>query len=214
MRSFLAAAVLLALVVTGTAVASHGDAKRKLTPADQARAKAMLLRKADLPPAFQAKPRTPDTTHFYCKALDESDLTLSGDAESRVFDAQVLFAQSAAQVYRTLANAKASWRRSTSTDGIRCLRTLIAREYQKAGVQLRSFRPIAFPKVSAGRTLAYRLTLASQGVPAYLDFIGIEHGRAHVNLGLGSALQPFPKVEAVKLARLLAKRMATAMRGA
>jgi hypothetical protein len=214
MRRFLGAAVVLALVVTGTALANHGDAQRKLTPPDQTRARAMLLRKADLPPAFQARPRTPDTTHVYCKALDESDLTLSGDAESKQFDAQVLFAQSASQVYRTLADAKTSWRRSTSPAGIRCIRTLIAREYAKAGLQVRSFRSISFPKVSTGRTLAYRLAFVSQGVPVYLDFIGIEHGRAHVNLGLGSALQPFPKVEAVKLARLLAKRMATAMRGA
>ena len=216
MTRLLTAAVLLALVVSGAALAAagdHGEAQKRIVKADQARAKAMLLRRTDLPAGFKATRPAPDSGHYYCKALDESDLTITGEAESQDFDAQLVFASSGAMLYETLADAEASWRRSTSTAGVACARNLLTREFRKQGLVVRAVRKIAFPKVSPGRTLAYRLEVRAHDVPVLFDVIGLEHGRAHVNLLVGSALQPFPKPEAVRLARLLAGRTARAMRG-
>ena len=74
MRRVLVLALLLGLVVTGAALAGRGDPQKRIVPADQARAKAMLLRKSDSAVPYRVT-RLPDTGDFYCKALDESDLT-------------------------------------------------------------------------------------------------------------------------------------------
>jgi hypothetical protein len=215
----LAAAVLLALVSSGSALAAlsdHGDPQKKITRADQARAKAMLLRRVDLPPVFKATRGLPDSTHSTCKASDESDLTMTGNAESKEFNAQIVFAQSSSRVYETLADARESWRRNSSPAGERCARTLTTREYKKQGLTMRSLKRTPFPNVAPapGRTLAYRLTMRGQGLDVYLDFVVLEHGRAQSFLAVGGVTAPWPRAETVRLARLLAGRMKTAMRGA
>ena len=55
---------------------------------------------------------------------------------------------------------------------------------------------------------------AAQGVDVYIDFVILQHSRAHVGLAAGAALTTYPKAETVRLARLLAGRMTKAMRGA
>jgi hypothetical protein len=215
----LAAAVLLGLVVSGTALAARGDPQRQITTADQARAKAMLLVRPDLPPAFKAKragsgsTTGPGGSDVYCKALDESDLTLTGEASSKEFDAQIAFVSSTAQVYETIADASSSWRRGTSAAGWRCLRQVFTQEFKGPGTRMKSVKRLAFPKV-AQRTFAFRIVAAAQGVDVYMDFVVLQHSRAHVGLAVGAALTAFPKAEAVRLARLLAGRLAKAMRGA
>ncbi len=84
---WLAAALLvLALVLSGVSLGARGDPKKRITPADQARARAMLLRKSDFSLAFRAGPASTGAD-FYCAALDESDLTVTGQAESPSFRA-------------------------------------------------------------------------------------------------------------------------------
>jgi len=111
LRRLLACFLLLALVLvlSATALADRGDPKRKITKVDQARAQAMLLRKADFPLDFRASPPPADVDDFYCKALDESDLTLHGEAESSEFERGLQFVSSLAQVYATVANASTAW---------------------------------------------------------------------------------------------------------
>lgn len=210
----LAAAVLLALVVAGTALGARGDPQRQINRADQARAKAMLLKKADLPPGFKASAPDPGSdTDAYCKALDESDLTLTGEANSPQFEKPPFLVSSTSQVYETAADASASWRRGTSAAGFRCLRRVFAQEFAKQGGTLRSFKQIAFPRVGQ-RSVAFRIEVRSQGVPVFFELIVMQHRRAHVGLGLLSALAPIPRSEQVRIARVLAGRAATALRGA
>jgi hypothetical protein len=205
-------AVLLALVAAGTAVAGRGDPQKRIVAADQARAKAMLLRKTDLGPGFKATRAGGGETDFYCKALDESDLTLAGEAESPDFQRGVAFASSLAQVYRTVAESNVSWGRGTIAAGERCARDGFRKGLPEDGVDLLSFERMAFPKL-AQRSVAYRLVATTQGVKVYLDAVMFKHGRAQAGLVLGSALQPVPKGDEVRLARVVAARMAAAMRG-
>ncbi len=78
-RRLLAVSLLASLVVAGTASATHQDPQKKLTKADNARARAMLLKRTDLAPGFQAQPSSGEDPHIDCPAsVSESDLTLTG----------------------------------------------------------------------------------------------------------------------------------------
>jgi len=219
-RHGLLVVTLLALALVagaGEALATHGDPEKKLTPADNGRAKAMLLRKSDLGPDFKASKDNSEDPDLYCKALDESDLTLTGDAESPEFERTVVFVSSYAQVYGSVADANASWKRGTSAAGERCARDVLRREFAKDGITLVSMRRVAFPRV-VERTVAYRvqLTAKAQGttVKLVMDVVVLMHSRAHAGLFFGSGFVPVPRAAELQLARVVASRMTTAMRGA
>jgi len=217
MRIPLTLAVVLALSLgVGTAGAEHGDPRKQISRADQARARSMLLQRADLTAGFKATRSSSNEPHLYCKALDESDLTVTGDAESPDFERGVVFISSAASVYRSTADANASWQRGTSAAGERCSRDLLRREFAKDGIKLVSMRRVAFPRVSS-QTAAYRIVLSTEvqgtAVPVVLDLVVLMHSRAQVALFFGSGFVAVPRADEVRLARLTAKRLATAMRG-
>lgn len=205
----------LALASAGAALAGHLDPQDRIRAADQARAKAMLLRQADLA-GFQRQPVPGADPHVTCAALDESDLTVTGDAESPNWAVSVVFATSAATVYATARDAATSWRRGTSAAGIRCLRAELAKEFVRQGARVVSLRPLSFPSL-AQRSSAYRLTLAAtaqgQTVRVFVDFVLLAQGRALAGLVLGSALVPPDRELEIRLARTIAGRMARTMRG-
>lgn len=211
-RRLLACLLLLALVASGTALADRGDPQRKITKADQARAKAMLLQRSDFPAAFKATSPGPDVEDSYCKALDESDLTLSGDAESKEFEGGLFFISSLAQVYATAADSNVSWRRGTSAAGMKCAGDIFRRDAARNRATLESFRKLAFPRL-AEQSIAFRIVLSSEGIRIVVDAVVMKHGRAQAAVVLGSGLAPMPKAEEVRYARIVAGRMARAMRG-
>jgi len=214
MRSLLALGSIVTLVASSTALASHLDPQKKMTAADQARVRAMLFKKADFGPGVRTQPNAA-ASHVTCRGLDQSDLTLTGEAESPTFIRGVSVFSSLAQVYRTLKESKEGWRRSTGA-AAKCLEDVLRREYAKQGLSLQSFRKRAFPRVGQG-TVAFRAVLSgeSQGLTVLftLDVVGLLYSRAQVALVFGS-LSPPTKAEEVRLARLVAGRMAKAMRGA
>lgn len=213
MRRALSLALVLALVATGAALAARGDPQKKITPADQARARAMLLRKADLGIAFRVAPALPQSSDVYCKALDESDLTLTGEAESPTFQGGVETVSSLSRVFESLRDSNASWRRGTSAAGEKCVRVELAKVFSSQGGRVESFGRIQFPRI-AERTSAYRLVVEARGLRAFLDVVGLKQNRAQAGLLFVSALTPMPKDEEVRLARIVAGRMVKAMRGA
>jgi hypothetical protein len=205
--------VVLALALTGSAYADHLEPEKRIRAADQARARAMLLRQSDLP-GFQQQPSSGADPHLTCAALDESDLTVTGDAEAPTWGLSVVFATSSSTVYATQADAAKSWRRGTSSSGMRCLRQELGREFARQGARVVSVRRVAFPAL-AQRSAAYRLTLAGtaqgQTFNAFVDFLVLMEGRALAGLVLGSALVPPDRAADVRLGRTLAGRMAKAM---
>jgi hypothetical protein len=194
MRRLLLVLLAVALVGAGTALAGRGDPQKRVVPADQARAKAMLLRASDFEIGFRATPNPSGPTDFYCKALDESDLTLTGEAQSATFVGGVQSFTSVSRVYESRADSAASWRRGTSAAGIRCIRSQFLHLFAAQGGQLESFRRIPFPRL-AERSAAYRLAVVAQA-----------------SLLMVSALAPAPREEALRLSRLMARRMKSAMR--
>ncbi len=212
-RRLLVLALLLALVGAGAALAARGDPQKKINPADQARAKAMLLRQSDFGPGFGAQPAGGDYD-YYCKALDESDLTLTGEAESPTFTAGGLQGVgSASQVYATVANANTSWRRGTSPAGVACAAAAYRSLSRGGGARFVSYRKVAFPAV-APRTVAYRWVTSANGVRIYADLVFMMRSRAQAAVYFVSPVGPIEKAEEAELARIVAGRMAKAMRGA
>ena len=212
----LAVVVAIALTVSTAALAVRGEPQKELTPGDNARARSILLKKSDLGPGFKPTPQSAAEVDFYCKALDEADLTLTGEAESPNFERGIVFVSSSAQVYGSRADASTSWRRGTTAAGERCARDVLRREFAKEGIRLESYRRVAFPNV-AQRSVAYRVHLSarSQGVTVRLvmDFIALMHSRAHAAVFFGG-LSPVHPSEQLPLVELVAQRMASAMRGA
>ena len=208
-------ALVLTLALTGSALADHLDPEKRIRAADQARAKAMLLRPSDLP-GFQRQPSQSRDPHLTCRALDESDLTVTGDAESSTWAASVVFVTSSATVYATSSDAATSWRRGSSAAGLRCLREELGRAFASQGARISALRRIRFPAL-ANRSAAYRLTLTgeSQGqtLTLFIDFVVIRQGRALAGLVVGTGFVRPDRASEIRLARVLASRAAKAMRG-
>ena len=196
----------------GAALAARGDPQKRITPADQARAKSMLLRKSDFSPAFAAGPASGGASDFYCAALDESDLTLTGEAESPSFAGGFEFLASTAYVYKSRADSDASWKRGTSAAGQKCIREGLRREVQGTSVRLVSFRKIPFPRFGQ-RSVLYRAVAEREGIRVYVDLVALQQSRAQVAIVYGAGLTPPPAAEERRLAKVTAARMAKAMRG-
>ena len=213
MRRVILVLLALGLLGVGTALAGRGDPQKRIVPADQLRAKAMLVRAADLP-GYQAQPGGADSD-FYCKALDESDLTLTGEAKGQQFSQAVALVGSGARVYESRRDADVSWRRGTGAAGVRCAATLVRSEYAKQGVTFVSLQRMAFPRL-AERTAALRARLTVTGpqgdVPLILDLLALKQSRAQATIVVGSALVPPDRSQEVRLARLVARRKKAAMR--
>ena len=121
----------------GRRLGARGDPKKRITPADQARAKAMLLRKSDFSVAFIAGPASKGAD-FYCAALDESDLTVTGQAESPSFSAGSS-SQPPLPTSTRRGQTRTRRRRGTSAAGQQCLRRGLQNEIQGTSVRLVSF---------------------------------------------------------------------------
>jgi hypothetical protein len=210
-RRVVCLSLVLALVAAGAALAGRGDPKERLTPADQARARAMLLRAADFNPAFVARANTSGSGDFYCSALDESDLTVTGRGDSPSFTAGTEYVTSTASVYATLSDANASWKRGTSRSGEQCLRIGLRRELQGTAVRLASFRRMSFPPRGT-RSVAYRAVATVQGVRVFVDVVAMQVSRGQAGVVYVSALTPAPSDELRRLTALVATRAEKAMR--
>jgi len=213
MRTAVALGLVLTLAVASAALAARGDPQRAISAVDQARAKSMLLRPADFSAAFKAHPAASGGGDFYCSAIDESDLTLTGDAKSPNFTATTEYATSTAYVYKSGSDSNVSWKRGTSTAGEACLRTGLRRELQGTAVRLVSFARIAFPS-RGQRSVAYRAIATQQGLRVYLDLVAMQVSRAQTAVIYVSVLSPPPQGELRRLSGLVAKRAERAMRAA
>ena len=209
--------MLASLVVSASALATHQNPQKRLTKADNVRARAMLVTRADLPTGFRPQLSAGPDPHVECSAsVSESDLTITGDAEGPQLALGVVFVSSAARIYTSAADASASWRRSTSAAGTKCATRILRREFAKQAVRLVSLRKLSFPRVSE-RSVAYRVELSamtSQGtVPVYVDIVALLRSRGQATVIVGSALVPPQRTEELRLARIVTRRMASALRG-
>jgi hypothetical protein len=217
--------IVAALALVGPALAADGQPRKALTKKDQATARSIVLKRGDLGTGFVPQKRSDDDglpKGARCEALDESDLTVTGDADSPDFrlanGPAFVTVGSTAQVYRTLREANASWNRGTSAETARCLADIVrlsAPSGQKITVV--SSKRVPFPEV-APKATAFRLVLTiaigDQRVRAYVDAIVLQHGRVQSGLLFTSVGAPVGKSDQVALASVVAKRLAKASRPA
>ena len=220
-RAFVAAAALL---LAAPAMAADGEPRQVLTDKDQKVARSIVLKRADLGAGFTAQKRPADDPlpkGARCDALDEGDLTVSGDANSPDFrlagPGVFVTVGSSAHVYRTLREANSSWTRGTTRQTLTCLGDIVrlsAAPSQK--LKIVSSAQLAFPKL-APRTSAYRVVItiaagSGQRVRAYVDAIVLQRGRIQSVLLVTSLGRPVAETEQRALAGVLAERMARATR--
>ena len=214
--------VVLGLVVSGAAAAADGEPRKVLTEQGQATATSIVLKRVDLPATFsmQRRPDEPLPKGVRCDALDESDLTVSGDAQSPDFALTgpgiYVTIGSSAQVYRSLREAALSWTRGNAAQTTRCFADIVRLSApREQNMKIVSSKRLSFPKV-APRTIAFRvvaeLTLpGNRRVRAYVDAVVLQHGRIQSGLVFTSLGRPLGRAEELGLASLLALRMAKAV---
>jgi len=222
-RLLLVVALTAALVAPASALAGDGQPKKALTKTGQATARSVVLKRGDLGSGFASITRSKDDRNLpkgaRCGPLDETDLTVTGDAASpdfRLAQAPVFVTVgSTAQVYRTLREANTSWNRGSTRQTTTCLGDIIrlsAGPGQKITVV--SAKKIPFPSV-APKTAAYRLVVnvtigANQRVRAYVDAVILQHGRIQSGLLFTSFGSPVGDPDRIALAKVVAGRMARA----
>jgi hypothetical protein len=222
MPRVLVALVFLCIAIPAIALAADTDPQKRITRADQAKARSVLLKRTDFVAGWKLQPPTPDSD-LTCPGFnpDESDLTLSGEGEADFKHPQGFpVVYSSSEVWATKADALASWTRSTKPAVARCMAYFMKMGAEDEGGKLTvvSQGTIAFPKV-APRTVAYRvvarMTIAEAGhepvtIPLTLHLIGLGNGRGDVGLmamGIGAGV---PVADLRFFAKLTAARLAAA----
>jgi hypothetical protein len=208
MRAGLVLAVLVLLTAT-VALGARGAPQKRIVPADQARAKAMLVRLTDLGRGFAARNPVTRRSGGSCEGIDASRLTLTGEARAPVFATSTEFVSANAYVYASVDDSRSAWTLYTSSAGRRCTRVgLLA-----AGGRLERFGTMSLP-ASAGQSFAIRATLSAHGYRSHFVIVALRHGRGHTGFVHESVVAPPSTAAVVRLASRLSGRMAKAMRGA
>ncbi len=131
-------AVVAALALAAVAEAALTESYQyKRTAQDDAKAGAMVLQRSDLPPALKSlkggrvKPdETPETSKDRCGSGDlpkESDLVVTGDAESHFFNG-VGDIDTQVTLFKTSSMATVDWNRQIPTFTPSCIRQVMANE--------------------------------------------------------------------------------------
>jgi hypothetical protein len=212
-----ALAVLVAALAVATAGAAGGPGREKirLNAADQAAARAAVIRRADLGAGgWQGGSTKPDLSpsatcaNYHPK---QSDLVLTGAAETRWARGE-LDLNSEAQVLRTARMVKLDWQRSVQTPGfVPCLRSKFAKALG-ARVKLVSFNRIAFPHIGQYAAAFRLLADAKSGgrtVRVMLEPILFGRSRTEITLIVTAtaASTASASAAAVRLARTLLARV-------
>ena len=212
----LTTAIALGAVVTGAARAANPhDPQKRFTAADQAYARTLVLKRADLPGAGWKGTKSTDDTST-CKSFnpDESKLVETGKQESLEFTRGGAFVTSLAAIFRTKQDAVMGWNLEVKPKILDCLAESLAQTSTGSStVRIASRGRLAFPHL-APRTAAFyvRLAFNVQGIRfgADLHFVCLGSGRANLalmTLSPGKPLTPLPAGLDRKLATKLASRL-------
>jgi hypothetical protein len=220
-RRLLAALLVACVAVPAIALAADTDPKKKITPADRAKARSIVLKRADLAAGWKKVPPGPDADTT-CPGYNpnESDLTLTGEAEADYEHApSATLVSSYAEVYATKADALKSWARNNKPALARCIGFFFHKEVTKEGNQVRIVKAgrMAFPKL-APRTAAFKVvanvTITENGqkrtVPVAIHLLAFGNGRGDTSLYTLSLGAATPTADLRAFGKLLASRLAAA----
>lgn len=204
----------VALAACALAVAGDGQEPVKLTPADQAAARAVVLRRADLGSSgWEGGATKPDLSsglscpNFHPKV---SDLVITGAAQT-TFRRSALVFGNLVVILRTRRMVALDWRRSFLAPGaIPCLRRTMSKALGSSG-RLVSFTKLPFPRVTP-RTALYRAVIAVQAggraVRVITDLVFAAKSRTEITLNVAAPASAANAVSAAerRLVRVLVRR--------
>jgi hypothetical protein len=186
----------------------------RLDPADQAAARAAVLRRADLGAGWTGGAKKPDPpSTLTCPGYEpkQSDLVLTGAAESR-FQHTGLVLQTDAQVLKTRAMVARDWRRSVvDPRASSCFRHMLTRQLP-AGESLVSFKRRAFPHLAqyaAAYRMLVRVRAAGQSLLVVIDLVQVGRSRTELTLTMSAPVAARAAIAAaeVRVARTLLARV-------
>jgi hypothetical protein len=156
----------------------------RFNAADQAAAKAVTLKAADLGPGWKGGAKKPDLTNDDTCATKVSDLLITGAASSK-FDGPGVSVTTESEVLQSPAMVAADWRRSVGNAGAMAC---VGRELMKtkeAGVRFVSFKKLAFPKLTQ-YAARYRTVVdyvkPGSSMRVSIDFVILGQGRTEISL--------------------------------
>jgi hypothetical protein len=206
------AAATVLVVVAGATAADPGKQKIELNAADQAAARAVVLRRSDLGAGWTGGRVKPDlTSQVSCASYHPkvSDLVVTGAAESQ-FRGTGLVLANEVEIFRTAAMVDRDWRRSIVPAAVPCLRRTLTKGLGTQAKVL-SFGRIPFPKVGT-HSAAFRgivvVSALGQTVRVLLDIVLVGRGRTEISLDATAPASGARVVSAAerRLARKLAAR--------
>jgi hypothetical protein len=211
----LCAALVAAAVAVPVALAAPGDPQKKLTKADQAKARAISLRQSDFPSGWVAKPNTStsqDDPRCSTYNPDQSDLIETGDVDSPDFTrADGSLVSSSVGIFKTAAMAKTGYVRVARPQLASCFGELFKKGAAPAKVRRLRVGPLAFRRLG-DRSKAYRVTadVSYQGttIPVAIDIVTFNRGRVDVAMIFLGIRAPLPASFEQSLAGKLAARAA------
>jgi len=221
MRRLALAGLFATLLAGGTsAVASSalqsGTPNRervRLNAADQAAARAAVLRRGDLGSGWTGGARkAPPPSTVICPGYQpkQSDLVRTGAAEAR-FQHTGLVLQTDAQVLKTRTMVARDWQRSVADPrSVTCLRHMLSKQLP-SNERLVSFGRRAFPrlaKYSAAYRMLVRVHAQGQTVLVVVDLVTVGRSRTELTLTMSApatARKALPAAEAQVARALLAR---------
>ena len=214
MRRAALIAVALAAVLAGSALAAQGDPQKKLTKADQARARAVSLRLSDFGAGWkQGPPSKKDESNPRCSTYnpDQSDLIETGTYDSPDFSRpDGTSVSSSSGVFRTAAMAKKGYARVVVPQLPKCFAELFKKGITKPNSATVFFAgALDFPSYG-DRSNAYRIRASvktpTATVPATIDIVVFNRGRIDVAIIFVAISQPLPAaLEQSVVAKLAAR---------
>lgn len=183
----------------------------RFNAADQAAAKAVTLKAADLGPGWKGGPKKPDLSQDDKCPTKVSDLVITGAASSK-FQGPGVSVTTESEVLQSPSMVATDWRRSIGNAGVMaCIRSEFIKA-DEAGVTVVSFKRVAFPKL-AQYTARLRTVLdydqSGSPVRAVIDMVVIGKGRTEITLVLTTRYTDRAQADIAEqaLAKLLVSRI-------
>jgi hypothetical protein len=182
-RRVVACVIGLGLVFVQAALAADKQ-PIKFNAADQAAAKSVTVKAADLSAVWKGGAKKPDLTPDDDCSYKRSDLVLTGAAKSE-FKMQGASITSESNVLQSPAMVAAEWRRSFGNSSYMACARKVVMDTDDANVKFVSFKKIVFPKLAQYST-RYRMVAdygdAGSSVRVLVDIIMLGRGRTEISL--------------------------------
>jgi hypothetical protein len=203
---------VLGALLPGTAA---GAVTSHPTPAGNALARGLLLRRGDFGRGWTSTPAPKRAPGLTCPAFSPalSGVVQTGSAISPTFQAGSTgpFVSQTAYAYASASEEETVWREVARRALLRCVAASLVRSTRGVHFSVRSKRLLALPSLPV-HAMGYRVfgtaSIPNQTVNVYLDVVLLGGGTTVTELSISSFLAPVARSFELRLARIAAGRVA------